>query len=236
MDYLLAINIKKVVAICSTAFLLLFFGVLDSAFTQIHKSESPSGVGTISLTITEAIDFALRANRNLLQSGYSLQNQQLSLESTWSEFDLRVKPFSRAGVADGEGIIGGGVGFDKKFGSGIRASLSPGIEWADDQYASTTGVSLGIPLLRGFGKKVNLDSVYGSQFSLRTAERTIYTSRVNVVLDTVFAAYDITKQAELVKLYAFQRDQLKGHAAPAHFPRWLSAMPQALESADGHYR
>jgi len=194
---------------------LLLFSISQNTFSQDHNSTSLNAVNTISLTLTEAIDFALRANRNLLQSGYGLQNQQLSLESTWSEFDIRVKPFSRAGVADGEGIIGGGVGFDKKFGSGIRASLSPGIEWADDQYTGTTGVSLGIPLLKGFGKKVNLDPVYGSQFSLRTAERTIYTSRVNVVLDTVFAAYDITKQTELVKLYAFQRDQLEGHATTA---------------------
>ena len=149
---------------------------------------------------------ALRANRNLLQSGYGLQNQQLSLESTKSEFDLRIRPYSRAGVADGEGIVGGGVGFDKKFSSGIRASLSPGIEWANDTYTGTTGVSLGIPLLKGFGKKVTLDSVYGSQFSLRTAERTTYMSRVNVVLDTVLAAYDINKQAELVKLFTFQRE------------------------------
>ena len=146
----------------SVIFVLLLFSISESTFSQDHKSTSPDGVNTISLTLTEAIDFALRANRNLLQSGYGLQNQQLSLESTLSEFDLRATPFSRAGVADGEGIIGGGVGFDKKFCYGIRASLSPGIEWADDQYTGTTGVSLGIPLLRGFGKEVNLDSGYSS--------------------------------------------------------------------------
>ena len=194
---------------------LLLFSISQNTFSQDHNSTSLNAASTISLTLTEAIDLAIRANRNLLQSGYGLQNQQLSLESTLSEFDLRIRPYSRAGVADGEGIVGGGVGFDKKFSSGIRASLSPGIEWANDEYTSTTGVSLGIPLLKGFGQEVTLDSVYGSQFSLRTAERTTYMSRVNVALDTVLAAYDINKQTELVKLFTFQRDQLEGHATTA---------------------
>jgi len=76
-------------------------------------------------------------------------------------------------------------------------------------------VSLSIPLLRGLGKKVTLDHVYGSQFSLRTAERSIYTAQVNVVLETVSAVYDIKKQLELVNLFEFQGAQLAGHAETA---------------------
>jgi len=100
----IAMTSERFIRIC-VILLLLLSSISETTFSQDHKSTSPNGVNTISLTLTEAIDFALRANRNLLQSGYSLQNQQLSLESTWSEFDLRATPFSRVGVADGEGII-----------------------------------------------------------------------------------------------------------------------------------
>lgn len=205
---------KRFIRTCTILIAFLCMFSLD-VYSQAFKPVSSAETATVSLTLTEAIDYALRANRNLLQSGYSLQNQQLSLESVRSEFDVKIRPFSRVGIDDGRETIGGGIGFGKKFYSGIRASLSPGFEWAEDEYARTTAVSLGIPLLRGVGKKVNLDSVYGSRFSLRSSERTIYKNRVNVVLDTVAAAYDIAKQAELVKMYSFQRDRLEGHAATA---------------------
>lgn len=198
-----------------TILIFVLCTTLQDTFSQDNEPVSASKTETIVLTLNEAIDFALKSNRNLLQSGYTLQNQQLSLKSIQSDFDTKIKPFSRAGIDDGRETFGGGVGFEKTFYSGIRATIQPGVEWADDEYAGTTAVSLGIPLLRGVGKKVNLDPLYGSQFSLRSAERTMYTNRMNVVLDTVAAVYDIKKQIELVSLYAFQRDQLEGHAATA---------------------
>jgi len=199
----------------SLAFTLLFFISYGDALCQDFNSLSADGEEAVELSLTEAIDLALKANRKLLQSGYGFQNQQLSLQSAKSEFDLQIKPFSQTRVADDKRIVGSGISLDKKFSSGIRASVSPGVKWSGNKFSGSAGVSLSIPLFRGFGKKVNLDSVYRSRFSARAAERSLYASRVDVVLDTVAAAYDITKQNELVKLYAFMREQLRGHAAMA---------------------
>ncbi len=170
---------------------------------------------TISLTLNEAIDLALKANRNLIQAGYGLQSQTLSLQASRSEFDLKIKPASRAGIVDGQKDIGFGVDFDKKFDVGVRASLKPEIERTDDLYTGRAGVSLHIPLLRGLGKAVNLDNLYRSRFSRRAAERSLYSARVNVVLETVSAVYDIKKQSQLVELFEFQAARLAGHAETA---------------------
>jgi len=69
-----------------------------------------------------------------------------------------------------------------------------------------------MPLFRGFGKEANLDSVYLSEYSVRTAKRSLYSTRVNVILDTVSAVYDIIRQRELVRLFESLTKQLEGHS------------------------
>ena len=189
----------------------IFVGGYDtSGFSKQLKD-----IDTVSLSLNEAIDLALRANRNLIQAGYGLRSQILSLQSSRSEFDLKINPLSQIGIADGQKSAGFGVDINKKFDVGVQASLKPEVERADDLYTGRAGVSLHIPLLRGLGKAVNLSNVYHSQFSRRAAERSMHIARVNVVLETVSAVYDIKKQSQLVELFEFQTTRLAGHAETA---------------------
>jgi outer membrane protein TolC len=195
---------------CLAAVFLLIGGFNTHGLCQPKKEAD-----VLSLTLSEAVDLALSANRSLRQVGYGFQSQTFSLQSSHSEFDLKLKPASRAGIIDGQRSAGVGLALEKKFDVGIRASFHPKVEWTDDEYTGKAGVSMSIPLLRGLGRKVTLDHVYGSQFSLRSAERSIYTAQVNVVLETISAVYDIKKQLELVTLFEFQGAQLAGHAETA---------------------
>ena len=174
----------------------------------------------ISLTLEQAINLALQANRNLRVSASSVESQHLSLSSAESEFELKILPSTSADFSDDYKNLGAGISLEKKFGVGTRASLSPRIERSDDDYSGKNysgkvGLSLEIPLLRGFGKDVNLDSVLSSQFSLRNSERSLYLAKVNTVLDTVFAVYNVIEQKELVRLFESMAERLRGHAETA---------------------
>ena len=178
---------------------------------KIEHSEAPK----ISLTLEEAINLALKANRSLLGSAYSLESRKFSLSLAKSEFELKIVPSTSVAFADGDKDVGAGVSLEKKSTFGTKASISPGIGRSDDEYTGEIGLSLDLPLLRGFGKEVNLDTVKASQFSLRTAERSFYLTKVNIVLDTVSAVYDIIKQRKLVGLFDYQAEQLRGCAEGA---------------------
>jgi len=166
-------------------------------------------------TLEQAINLALKANRSLLGSTYSLESRELSLSSAKSEFEVKIVPSTIAGFTDDQKSVDAGISLEKKFTFGTNASISPGIGRSDDEYTGKIGLSLDVPLLRGFGKEVSLDTVKASQFSLRTAERSFYLTKVNIVLDTVSAVYDIIKQRELVGLFKSQAEQLRGHAEGA---------------------
>ena len=90
-----------------------------------------------------------------------------------------------------------------------------------------------IPLLRGFGRDINLDSIRSSQFSLRTSERSFYLTQVNIVLDTVAAVYNIIKQENLLQLYQFQAERFKAHADSARVKRGVGlASPMDIYRAE----
>jgi len=180
---------------------------------------APACCGTedvsISLTLEEAIEMALQSNRSYLNAVAGLEANELDLQTARADFNPKWAPTARAGVTDETKSAGGGIGLQKRFTSGIVAKLLPVIGWEEDEYSSEIGVTLEVPLLRGFGKPVNLDSTLGAQFSLASSRRTLHTRRVNLVLSTVNAVYDIIKQEELVRVAADLVLQLKGHAATA---------------------
>lgn len=179
------------------------------------EDEPEHGAAVLHLTLADAIRRALTENRSLQEIQYNLARQGISLQSSMADFDISYRPDSQFTLTDGAELARGGVRIEKKFQHGMRAAVSPAVSWSESTNSGEVGLSLGIPLFRGFGKTVTMDGVYGSLFSLRTAERSLYTSKVNTVLSTVYALYDVIQQQELVALYQFQIDQLKGHAAMA---------------------
>ena len=199
--------------VLAAVLVVLLCGPCSMSFAR--EDEPDESVPVLHLTLTEAIRLALADNRDLQGIQYNLAQQGISLQSSLADFDITYRPESQLTMTDGAELARGGVRIEKRFQYGMRAAVSPAVSWSDSTNSGEVGLSLGIPLFRGFGKKVAMDGVYGSQFSLRSAERSLYNSKVNTVLATVYALYDIIKQQELVTLYQFQIDQFKGHSAMA---------------------
>jgi len=209
---------KSILFIFIVLFLLLTsFSALATELKPALSAQARQGgpEDAIHLTLEHAIDLALKANRTLVGSAYNLDTQKLSLDIAQSQFDIKLTPSTRAAITDGGERLGAGVSFRKKFATGPEAAITPGFERSDDEYTGNVGLSLDIPLFRGFGKAVNFDPIYSSRFSLQNAERSHYLSQVNIVLETVSAVYDIIQQRELVQLSESQVLRLKGHAETA---------------------
>ncbi len=175
---------------------------------------------TPTLTLDEVIDLALQANRNLIGSGYGVENQELFQDIAQSEFEWKLFPQVTADATDESRRVGGGVTIEKKFTPGPIASVSPELFRSyesdiDEEYGSRLGVSLTIPLLRGFGSEVNLSGVHQAQFALRSTLRSHHQVKVNTVLEAVAAVYNIVQQRELVDLYRSQSERFQGHAIMA---------------------
>ncbi len=180
-----------------------------------HTPCTAFGDKVICMTLEDAISLALRANRNLCRSAAGLESQRLSLSSAWSEFDVKLRPSADAGYSDDTESFGAGLSLEKKFDTGVRASLDPNIGKSDGLYSGKIGISLSIPLLRGLGRKANLNAADRSEFAVRTGKRSLYLTRKNVVLDTVSAVYEIVRQKEMVRIFKSQARRLKAYAKTA---------------------
>jgi outer membrane protein TolC len=183
------------------------------------KSET-GGQEPSALTLDDVILLALDANRSLISSAYGVDGQELSLKATRSEFDIKLFPQASASATEEDRRVGGGVSVQKKFSMGPIASVGPEVfrNYDSEQskaYGSQLGISLTIPLLRGFGSEVNLDSIRSAEYSLRLAKRTHYLVKVNTVLEAVTATYNIVQQRELVNFFRAQSERFRGHAVMA---------------------
>jgi outer membrane protein TolC len=173
-----------------------------------------------TLTLDDVIELALDANRSVIGSAYGVESQELSRDMAQSEFEWKLFPQATAGATDNTRRIGGGLTAEKKFAAGPIASVSPELfrnydSDQDEEYGSRLGVSLTVPLLRGFGSEINLSGVRQAQYAVRSTLRSHYLVKVNTVLEAVAAAYNIVQQRRLVDLYQSQSERFQKHAVMA---------------------
>jgi len=204
----------------------LIFFFFASPFTRAEENVNEAVIYTPSsgeikvmhLTLQEAVNLAIQSNRNIVSSRYGLQNQQLSLLSARSAFELKIVPTANAGIGGGGSEsqnIGLGFSLQKKFEPGTVVSAGPETNKTDDEYNTSVGISVTQPLLKGFGKDINLDGIRSAEYSIKTAGRNLYQTEVNIVLETVSAFYETIKQKEFFDMYESLIERLKGHAEVA---------------------
>lgn len=208
-----------VLMVFSTMF--FFPGAWDFA-TGATKITEAKDISPKQLTLEEAISRALRHNRQLRSSALDLNSRQISLDEARDRFSVQISPLSsinystsasKDGDEDHEDRIIWRVGGEvlKKFHNGIRLGVAPSIAIDDDTYGAGIGCSLEIPLLRGFGTDVNLNTVLAQEYSLASSSRRLHRSQINTVLETVQAVYALIRAQYLVNLYEDQLSPLKGH-------------------------
>ena len=203
--------------------LATFTGGVSDADTKSEIKPTKLGVeNRIPITLDQAIDIALGANRNIIFSANTVTNSELSLEAAESEFGVKFVPtvgtsVSRAGSAtDTESNVSVKGAVEKKFTFGPKGSVGPKVVRSDSgEYTTGIGVTLNIPLFKGFGREYNLNRVDTSNHNLKNVRRSYYLQRDRTVVDTVSAVYDIVKQQHLEKLYGTQIEMYQGHEKTA---------------------
>ena len=198
-------------------------GSASSADTKAETKPTETGVeNRIHITLDQAINIALGANRGIIFSANTVANSELSLEAAESEFEVKFVPTVGTSISDAgsasdresnlnvEGVV------EKKFTFGPSGSIGPRVVRSDSgNYTTGIGVLLNIPLFKGFGREYNLNWVDASSHSLRNSRRSYYLKRDRTVVDTVSAVYEIVEQEYLEKLYRTQVEMYRGHAKTA---------------------
>lgn len=199
---------------CAIGSFLIFLLVVGS-IAQENKA-TPDIQGKLILNLSQIIDQARSANRNLLQNALLVQNNQYSLQSAESEFDWKVRPVANVGLSKSENSTEQASGISgqisKKNSLGIETAFSPSVAYVNnDGVSSGVGVSLSVPLFRGFGKEFNFDSIYAADFALESSVRNVYLAEVEKIIETVSLAYEIVRQQTLVTLFREQNNRLLKH-------------------------
>ena len=192
---------------------------VETVEQSVTGAESGQARSLVTITLEQAINRALYANRALAGVRDSTESAKLSIVGAESQFELKFFPGLSAGVS-GDSFssrenVGAGIRLKKRLISGTSMSVGPQLQRADEEFRSGVEVSVTQPLLRGFSREFNLSGVRGAQFGLRTANRSLYLSQVNTILSTVGSVYEVVRQRELVGLNEKSAQRLRGHSEAA---------------------
>lgn len=174
----------------------------------------------LHLTLAEAINRALVANRNLANSQDNLESARLTTVVAESDFELKIYPqagvsFSSADSDSGYNTYALGLKLEKKFSTGTKASVAPVVSLSGDSYKTGLDMRVTQPLFRGTSREFNLSPVQGAQYWDRTARRSYYLAQVSTVVETVSGVYEVIRQRELVRLNEDAARRLSGFAQAA---------------------
>lgn len=202
-------------SICSV---IVLFVVMTGDRQPLQAAENQQlspPTAPLTLSLLQVLERARMANRSLQQRGLQVANSRYSLQSAESEFDWKVRPVANLGLSKSNNSTAQATGvsgeISKKSSVGIRAAFSPSIAYLNEEGVSSgVGVSLSVPLFRGFGKEVTLDSVYAADFALQSSIRSVYLAEVGKIMETLTLAYEVLRQQKLTTLYR-EQDVLLGH-------------------------
>ncbi len=199
---------------------LLQFALLDFGSCKAAVPADTSSVpdSEITLSLGEIIARVQQKNRYLLQTQLSVQSSQLNLQGVQSIFDWKIRPVANLGLSKSDDSTQKASGISgkisKKTRYGIETTLTPSIAYVNDENTSAgVGVSLSVPLLRGFGRDYNGDPVDAADFALKTSVRNVYLAEVETVVKVIRVSYEVIRQRTFVDLYSRQKKALQSHAA-----------------------
>ena len=190
---------------------------------EAEKSNSPSKKpetnNNFSFTLEEALNQALKQNRSLADVYDQVKIAEFSLIASKAQFELKFFPKATIGLNEtatsNEKVLGSGLELRKNLITGTDLSIAPSTQKNDDTYTTGMAFSITQPLLKGLSPDFNLANVKGAEFSLRSANRSLYISQVNTVLAVVSDIYNVIRQKEIVRLNEDSVKRLKGHVEAA---------------------
>jgi len=189
-----------------SALLIMLFTVVGATW---------AGEEDIKISLPQAIEQALEKNRSVIVSKNSININQLNLDSARSDFDLTISPSAGAVVNDENQELTAGICMSRKTVQGVDISFSPTAGLREENYTGRVGLSLGVPLLKGWGKLVNMAPVMGAEYSLRSAGRSLYKTRTDTIIQTVTRFYTVVEYKERIEMNRILVGKFKNHAALA---------------------
>lgn len=190
----------------------LFTSLIFACALPAYAEEEPPQV----LTVVDAINRGLDANKGILGSYEAYERAQINLELNESFFEVQITPSTTAGIAGGgefgTGLaLGGGVAVSKKFEQGSSISVEPTIYKRGNNYETNVRTIVTQPLLRGFGFDYNLSGIAAAQYLLRSSHRSVYVAQISLILKIVNQMYTVARNREGLALYQASYDRLKGY-------------------------
>ncbi|RJP76809.1 MAG: TolC family protein [Desulfobacteraceae bacterium] len=201
----------------------VIFFVAGIAFAAAPEVDTRSGADQplkIVLTLDQAVNLAMQANRGISSSQYNAESRRYSIDAARALFDLKLISTGGVRLTGGDhtdyNYYSAGLRAEKKLESGTTISMGPQItqsSWESRQYYTTgMGITVMQPLLRGRGEEITTDSVQSADAAYQTSLRNVYQTKVNTVLETIATFYDAIRQVELLRLFENMEARLKGHS------------------------
>jgi outer membrane protein TolC len=182
-----------------------------------------TGALALDVTLERAVEATLTGQRALRTAHYSVQGEQLGMQTARSAFDLKILPtgslgrISDSAVTTTTGYNGSvGVQFSKTFEStGTQIALGPSYNRSGSESNTTLTLHLQQPLMRGWDSVVTLDPVRRSEHSYAASQRALDQARVNATLETIGAYYSALREQRMQEFARDQRRRIEEHTAIA---------------------
>jgi outer membrane protein TolC len=189
-------------------------GALHATLAALCAAAAPD------LSLEEAVERALAANRGLAAAHYAREGERLSVTAALSDFDFKIVPTSVLGRISGNNLFPGDSGQNASVGAQLRKKLDWGTElsvgpsW--NRYGGSSNTTLNVsirqPLLGGFGREVAFDAVHRAEHVLAGSERAYRQARKSLALETVEAYQSALRERSMVETSAALAERLRRHA------------------------
>jgi len=139
------------------------------------------------IDLERAIDLALRQNRDLKMLELTVNQRQLSVTRTRADFRYTVRPEAEAAKGSEDESVRYGFSIGRKLALGTEARVRVDVQHSggedlEDRYRNTVKLELHQPLLRDFGRLVNLESVWQAESRVMAGRRELELKRTDLVV------------------------------------------------------
>ena len=195
--------------------IFILFLVVGIVWVAEAQEITPSENDVLHLTLEDAINRALFANRTIADAVDGVTHSRYSLNAAGADFELKIIPEVFLDLAGENKEVGGAVSLDKKLATGTRVTVSPIIQKSGGEVETGLDIALTQPLLRGLSPVYNLQGIHQADYFLRSTVRELYLTQVNVVLSVVYAVYNVIRQREILALHRSSYERSLGYAEAA---------------------
>lgn len=163
-----------------------------SRFWLIALIAAPALASARQITLDEAVDYALKNNRDLRAAQIALAGANYGVEAAAADFAPALRPDGNASAGDQTQTAQIGIAAEKRFESGTAISAGPKItsltgDRIDPQRTGTIRVQVEQPLFRRFGGLQNREGLTRAEQAVLSARREIEMRRTDLIVQVVAA-------------------------------------------------